>query len=333
MSKYRHDLPQLKGGLFLTDGGLETTLIYHEGIDLPAFAAFDLLKNEQGLEVLRRYFSTYARIARAHGAGIVLESATWRANADWGATLGYDAAGLADANRKAIDLLLDIRKEYETDTVPVVISGNLGPRGDGYSPVSRMTARQAQDYHAVQIDTLQATQADMVAAFTMNYVEEAIGIIAAAKAAGMPVAISFTLETDGRLPSGHTLEQAITQADAQTGGYAAYYLINCAHPTHFEHILRDGGAWRERILGLRANASRRSHAELDACTDLDAGDPAELAAGYAALRNGLPRLSVVGGCCGTDHRHVDAIYGAMSGGARPAVPGMTIRAGHAATMS
>ena len=307
MSKYRNHLPQLKNQLFLTDGGLETTLIYHDGVDLPHFAAFDLLKNNAGVELLRRYFTRYTEVARSKGVGIVLESPTWRANADWGAKLGYDDRALADANRKSIGLLLEIRAAMETRTTPVVISGNLGPRGDGYRPDARMSADQARDYHALQVQTFARTEADMVAAFTMNYVEEGIGIAMAAKDAAMPVAISFTLETDGRLPSGDDLSVAVERTDAETGAYPVYYMINCAHPTHFEAILRSGGEWRERIGGLRANASKRSHAELDASADLDMGDPLELGAEYRRLQSRLPRLSVVGGCCGTDHRHVEAV--------------------------
>ncbi|MCW5605322.1 MAG: homocysteine S-methyltransferase family protein [Burkholderiales bacterium] len=312
MSQYRNHLPQLGDALFITDGGVETTLIFHEGIPLPCFESFDLLKNEAGRAVLRRCYTRYAEIARSAGVGIVLETPTWRANADWGAKLGYDAAALADANRKAVDLLLGIRDEFETAHTPVVISGNLGPRGDGYRAAARMSSRQAHDYHAAQIETFARTEADMVAAFTMNYIGEAVGIVHAARAACMPVAISFTLETDGRLPSGDTLERAITQTDDETGGYPAYYMINCAHPTHFHDVLTEGGAWRERLRGLRANASKRSHAELDENPDLDIGNPAELGLEYRELRALLPRLSVVGGCCGTDHRHVGAICAALA---------------------
>lgn len=312
MSPYRNRLPQLDDALFTTDGGLETTLIFHDGIDLPYFAAFDLLKDDDGIARLRAYFDRYAAIAREHGLGIVLESPTWRASADWGARLGYDAATLADANRKAIGLLLEVRKAWETPDTRVVISGNLGPRGDGYRPDVRMDAAEAEAYHAVQIRTFAETDADMVAAFTLNYVEEAIGVAAAAKAASMPVALSFTVETDGRLPSGDSLEHAIETTDEATAGYPAYYMINCAHPTHFESVLRTGGGWRERIRGLRANASKRSHAELDESTELDTGDPYELAEQYRALRALLPRLNVVGGCCGTDHRHVAAICSACA---------------------
>jgi homocysteine S-methyltransferase len=306
-SKYRNRLPQLGRALFATDGGIETTLIFHDGIPLPHFAAFDLFKTEDGTEVLRRYFEKYARLARKHGLGLVLESATWRASVDWGQKLGYDAPALADANRRSIGLLLEIRKAFETPATPMVISGAIGPRGDGYIADSRMSAQQACDYHRTQIETFAGTDADMVAAFTMNYIEEAIGIVEAAKASAIPVAISFTLETDGCLPSGDTLEHAILRTDRETNGYAAYFMINCAHPTHFRHVLEGGGDWLQRIRGVRANASKRSHAELNDSPDLDAGDPLALGGEYRELRALLPKLAVVGGCCGTDDRHVDAL--------------------------
>lgn len=312
MSKYRKRLPQLGDELFLTDGGLETTLVFHDGIPLPSFAAFDLLKTEEGIGVLRRYFERYVEVARAQEVGLVLETPTWRANPDWGTKLGYDALALSDANRRAVGLLLEIRQAFETRRTPIVISGNLGPRGDGYVPGARMSAPEAEAYHAPQIETFAATDADMAAAFTMNYTEEAIGIALAARSARMPVAISFTTETDGRLPSGTSLAEAITRTDEATGGYPVYYMINCAHPTHLGPAFEEDGAWRERIRGLRANASRRSHAELDESTELDMGNPEELGRQYRELRRALRRLTVVGGCCGTDHRHINAIGRALS---------------------
>jgi homocysteine S-methyltransferase len=311
-SKYRAHLPQLDGGqLFMTDGGLETTLIFHEKIDLPHFAAFDLLKDAQGARMLEQYYERYAAMARAHRLGLVLEAPTWRANPDWGARLGYDAAALTDANRKAISLMSRIRDAYETQATPIVISGNLGPRGDGYRPGQHMRAEEAEAYHAPQIRAFAETDADMVAGFTINYVNEAIGIVRAASSCGMPVAISFTVETDGRLPSGDTLQEAIEHTDAETGAATAYYMINCAHPAHFRHALQAGERWLDRLRGLRANASRRSHAELDASTDLDDGHPQELGMLYAELGAVLSQLRVVGGCCGTDERHVEAICRAM----------------------
>jgi S-methylmethionine-dependent homocysteine/selenocysteine methylase len=311
MSKYRHRLPQLRNSLFLTDGGLETTLVFHEGVDLPHFAAFDLLRTETGIARLRRYFEAYTRIALERRVGIVLEAPTWRANADWAAKLGYDAATLADANRTAIGLLLEVRAALETAGTPIVISGNLGPRGDGYRPDARMSVAEAARYHGAQIETFAGTDADMIGAFTMNYVEEALGIAQAARAANMPLALSFTVETDGKLPSGQSLAEAIDRVDAQSDEYPVYYMINCAHPSHFEHVLDELGSKVRRVHGLRANASRRSHAQLDASSDLDAGDPHELGGEYRVLARKLPALTVVGGCCGTDDRHVSAIAAAM----------------------
>lgn len=312
MSKYRERLPQMADRLFVTDAGLETELVFHDGRQLPHFAAFDLLRDEAGFERLRAYYRRYAQIAAAHGLGLLLETPTWRASPDWGARLGYGREELADANRRAVGLLLEIRAAFETPAMPVVVSGNIGPRGDGYRPEARMSAAEAREYHDWQIGTFASTDADLVSVFTMNYAEEAIGVAAAAKSQAMPVVISFTLETDGRLPSGQRLAEAIEQTDDATDGHPAYYMINCAHPTHFARTLREAGGWRQRIRGLRANASRRSHAELDASTELDDGDPEELGSQYRALRPLLPRLTVVGGCCGTDHRHVGSICRALA---------------------
>jgi homocysteine S-methyltransferase len=308
MSKYRDKLPQSNGRLFLTDGGLETTLVFHEGIILPCFAAFDLLKDEAGTEILRRYYVRYATLAVERRAGCVLEAPTWRANPDWAAKLGYSSAALVQANEKSIALLEEVRAATENNASQIVISGNIGPRGDGYRLDARMSAGEARDYHATQAAIFARSAADMIAAFTINYREEAVGIALAARDEAMPVAISFTVETDGCLPSGETLGDAIQRTDEATSGYPVYYMINCAHPTHFGTILRQGGLWRNRIRGLRANASKRSHSELDACTDLDIGDPVALGNEYRELRQFLPQLSVLGGCCGTDHRHVEAIF-------------------------
>lgn len=320
MSLYRHCLPQLQpdGALFLTEGGLETTLIYDDGLELPCFASFVLLEDAAGTARLREYYRRFAEMAVARGVGAVFETPTWRANADWGAGLGYDAAALDALNRRAVALLVELRESMAgRGGAPLVISGNLGPRGDGYVPGERMSADAARRYHAAQIATFAATEADLVSVYTMNYVEEAVGSALAAREHGMPAVVSFTVETDGRLPSGASLAEAIEATDAATGAWPAYYVINCAHPSHFERVLREAtGGWTLRLGGVRANASRRSHAELDAATALDAGDPQALGADYVRLREALPRLRVVGGCCGTDHRHVDAICRALL--ARPA---------------
>ena len=311
--KYRQHLPQLDGDLFLTDGGIETTLIFHEGLELPAFAAFDLLKDEQGTAALRRYYEPYGALAREHGVGFVLESPTWRASPRWASELGYTPRQLDAVNRKAIALMEQLRQEGASPA-PVVISGCVGPQDDGYDPDVTLTPEDAQAYHAVQIATFAETAADMVTAITMTYADEAIGITRAAGASGLPVAISFTLETDGRLPSGQNLGDAIREVDEATAAGPVYYMINCAHPTHFDGVLAKDEPWRDRIRGLRANASTKSHAELDEAPELDEGDPVDLAARYARLKPSLPQLTVLGGCCGTDTRHVTAICEAWLAG-------------------
>ena len=310
---YRDHLPQLDGGIFLTDAGLETELIFHDGIDLPAFAAFDLLKDEAGTQRLRRYYGSFAQLARERGLGLVLESPTWRASPRWAREIGYDDPALDEANRRAIALMEAVRDEH-ADSPPIVISGCIGPQDDAYRPNTKLSATEARDYHATQITTFADTAADMVSAMTLTYVEEAIGVCRAAQEAGLPAVISFTVETDGRLPSGLQLGDAIRQVDDETGGAPAYFMINCAHPTHFEAVLPDGADWVQRIRALRANASTMSHAELDEATELDEGNPVDLGARYAALAAKLPQLTIVGGCCGTDLRHVAAIRDACLAG-------------------
>ena len=297
----------MNDGLFLTDGGIETTLIYQEGFDLPFFAAFPLLDSVRGLAALRRYYTCHASIARDRRVGFVLESPTWRASADWGARLGYSRRALAAINRTAVSLMRQLGRELETDRSPMVVSGCIGPRGDGYRPDAVMTSAAAQGYHSDQIHAFAAAGADRTTAITMTNSGEAIGIVRAARAEGLPVVISFTVETDGRLPSGETLAEAIDVVDGETDGAAECFMINCAHPSHFANVLADGSTWVTRIRGIRANASACSHAELDEATTLDAGDPVDLARWYRRLRERFGHLTVLGGCCGTDHRHIEHI--------------------------
>ena len=206
MSKYRKALPQMDGGIFLSDGGMETTLIFHDGVDLPHFASFVLLDTDAGRQRLKGYYEKYLSVARTGGVGFVLDSATWRANPDWGAKLGYDAQALRAINVASIALLEELRAEWEDATTPCVISGAIGPRGDGYK-AGNMDAAEAEAYHAGQIAAFAGTTADMVSAYTLTNINEAIGLARAAKAQGMPCAISFTVETDGRLVTGKTLRR------------------------------------------------------------------------------------------------------------------------------
>ena len=307
MAYYRHQLPQLSDYMFITDGGLETVLLFQQGWDLPDFAAFTLMDRPLGTEAMHNYFNTYGKLAHTYKMGLVLESPTWRASADWGKRQGYSAAALADVNRRAIALLQLTRTSYATLDTPIVISGCLGPRGDGYSPDAIMSTTEAEQYHQVQVNTFRDTAADLVSAITMTYVQEAIGIARAAKKAQMPVVISFTVETDGNLPTGMGLEDAIHIVDEATDSYPAYYMINCAHPIHFDRTILNQDGWVERIRGIRANASMMSHAELDESETLDEGNPQDLGERFYQLKKQLPHLTILGGCCGTDHRHIEAI--------------------------
>jgi S-methylmethionine-dependent homocysteine/selenocysteine methylase len=295
----------LAGGTFVTDGGMETTLIHRQGFELPCFASFPLLDDERGVEALRSYFAPYVALARAHGVGLLVDAPTWRANAEWGAQLGYSAEMLDDVNRCGVAFVSELGDD-------VVVCGAVGPRGDAYRPGELMSAAEAEAYHRRQIETFADTDADLVSALTLAYADEAVGIARAAAAAGVACSISFTVETDGRLPSGQSLRDAVEQVDRETDGAPAFFMVNCAYPTHIARGLVDEGAWRDRIRGIRANASAKSHAELDESDELDDGDPDALARDMVALRAQLPSLNVVGGCCGTDERHIAALAAAWT---------------------
>ncbi|MGH3317401.1 MAG: homocysteine S-methyltransferase family protein [Nocardioidaceae bacterium] len=298
-------LPQLMGRPVVTDGGLETDLIYHHGVDLPDFAAFVLVDDEQGRDLLLRYYGDYVDIARRTGAVLQLETPTWRASSDWGDRLGYSAADLRRVNRDSVSLLAGLRDDAGMPSL--LISGCLGPRGDGYVAGDAVDPDAAAAYHKPQIEALADAGADLITVLTLTGTGEALGIVRAARSVGIPISVAFTVEQDGRLPDGTPLSSAVAEVDAEGG--PDYYMVNCAHPTHIAPGLADSGEWRSRIVGLRANASTRSHAELDAATELDEGDPVALAAAQDELGPYLPNLAVVGGCCGTDARHVAAMWG------------------------
>jgi S-methylmethionine-dependent homocysteine/selenocysteine methylase len=305
-----HRLPHLDADVVLTDGGIETTLIFDEGLSLPDFAAFVLLDDVEGRAALVRYYERYAEIAVRDGVPIVLETPTWRASADWAARQGLDAADLIRLNTDAAALVADIAGRFATATSPVVVSGCIGPRGDGYQPSELMSVSEARNYHSLQARAFADGGVDLITAITMTHAAEAQGVVESARAVDLPVVISFTVETDGVLPSGEGLGAAIEAVDAATDGYAELFMVNCAHPDHLEPALDPDAAWIGRVGGLRANASRLSHTELDEAEELDRGDPAELGRLYRGLRDRFPQLKVLGGCCGTDHTHVGAISAA-----------------------
>jgi homocysteine S-methyltransferase len=287
---------------------METALQVHPGFDLPCFASFPVVGDERGRAALRRYFEPFLDTAQQHGLPFVLDTPTWRANPDWGTQLGYDADALAAANADAVEFARTLADGH----ADVTINGVLGPRGDGYVVGERMTSDEAAEYHAWQIGVLSDAGAESITALTLSYPEEATGVVQAAAAIGVPVVASFTVETDGRLPDGTSVAEAVERVDAATGGAAEFFMINCAHPTHISAGL-DGAAALGRIGGLRVNASALSHAELDEAEELDEGEPVQLARDNASLRKRLPSVRLLGGCCGTDHRHVAEIVAAWGG--------------------
>jgi homocysteine S-methyltransferase len=304
MTRYRNALPQLDGSLFLTDAGLETDLIFNHGIELRGFAAHTILPDPAAMAVVKRYFDGFLALAREMDAGFIMDTLTWRAHRHWAADLGETPDQLRKANEEAVAFIAELR-ESAGNPRPVVLNAVTGPCGDAYRPEQRIAADEAERYYAEQMGWIAATEADMVTALTFTQASEATGLVRAARAAGLPAVVSFTVETDGRLPDGQPLREAIEQVDADTGAEAAYFMVNCAHPDHFADAL-DGG-WAGRIRGIRANASRLSHAELDEAPALDIGNPQELGELYADLLARLPWLNVFGACCGSDLRHVTSI--------------------------
>jgi homocysteine S-methyltransferase len=320
VARYRNALPQLADGVtMLTDGGLETTLIYRDGIELPHFAACDLLRSEHGLRVLLDYFDENAAIAQEAELPFNVDSPTWRANPDWAARLGYSRDEFEDINREGIRMAEEVRLRHETPETPVVIAGVVGPRSDGFHPSARQSVAQAADYHFRQVGIFADTEADYVSGLTFTYSDEAIGLARAAEAAAMPVVISFTVETDGLLASGETLRHAIYAVDRATDVYPEYYMVNCVHPSHLPADVIASEAWVHRIRGLRANASSRSHSEIELDGGPDDGDAEALADQMRLVRQRLPRLTVMGGCCGSDSRYTRAIADVLAPARRTAV--------------
>ncbi len=305
-------LPQLSGQLFLTDAGVETDLIFNKGIEIREFAAHTLLPDPVGRAALAEYFRGFLRLARDQGTGFILDAPTWKAHPHWSADLGEDEHDLRTANHEAVAFVARLRDEFAGQGFgPILLNAPIGPRGDAYAPGGTISIAEARDYHAAQLGWLAETEVDMVTATTHTSGDEAAGFSKAAAEAWLRHVISFTVETDGRLPTGETLAEAIRKVDDAASGAPAYYMVNCAHPDHFFGKLEDRD-WARRIRGVRCNASRCSHAELDAAPELDDGDPAELGAQYAGIRGRLPWLNVFGGCCGSDLRHVTEIAKAVA---------------------
>ncbi len=307
---YRNALPQLKGDIFLTDAGMETDLIFNHGIEIRGFASHTLLPDETGRAAMADYFRSFLSLANDMDAGFIFGTQTWKAHMHWADDLGESEADLKAANFESVAFSRALMQEFAGNAGPIVLEGTVGPIGDAYAPESDVAIQQAEDYHIRQIGWLADAGVDMVTALTFTQSSEATGFVRAAKTVGIPSVVSFTVETDGNLPTGQSLDAAIEAVDEATDAGPAYYMINCAHPDHFCHVLEERD-WARRIHGLRCNASRKSHAELDNSETLDPGNPAELGGQYGSIFEAMPWLNVFGGCCGSDLRHVREIARAV----------------------
>lgn len=292
---------------FLTDGGFETWLFFQKGFEAPEFAAIVLMDDDSARAAMRSYFDGFLSMAERARTGFVLDTNTWRGCTRWAPALGKSQSDLLRLTADAVSFAKDIRAEWQSRVAPILVNGVVGPAGDGYAADDRPSPEVARDMHRQQIECLARNGVDMISAVTMTNTGEAIGITQCGAGFGLPVVISFTVETDGRLPTGESLGEAIDRVDTATRNGPLYYMVNCAHPEHFAGTVNTGAAWVGRIGGVRANASRLSHAELDEAETLDQGDPEEFGALHVDLAKRLPGLRVVGGCCGTDHRHVGCV--------------------------
>jgi S-methylmethionine-dependent homocysteine/selenocysteine methylase len=306
MARYRQALPQLDGSTFLCDAGLETDLIFNHGIEIREFAAHTLMEEALGRQALSDYFQGFLSLARDSGCGFILDTQTWKAHPHWADDLKESREQQQKANQDSVAFISALRDQYASNTGPIVLNAIVGPRGDAYAPEAELAVDEAEEYHAQQLQWLAGTEADMVTAMTFTQSDEATGFVRAANALQLPAVISFTVETDGKLPTGESLASAISAVDEATQSGAAYFMVNCAHPDHFSNVLGDE-PWARRIRGIRCNASRQSHAELDASETLDDGNPAELGDQYLQIKSKMPWLNIFGGCCGSDLRHVTQI--------------------------
>jgi homocysteine S-methyltransferase len=296
--------PAGSGELFLTEGGSETEIMYRHGYELPEFAMFPLLENPTARAAMRGMYCEQLDVAAEHGLSFLLTGMDYRASPDWGAKLGYSAQALADANIAAIDFLRDIAQDYAGQIPRLLVGGILGPRGDAYSLNQTITAASAEDYHAVQLQTLKRAGVDFAIAQTINNIPEAVGIARAAAAINMPLSISLTLDSSGRLKSGPSLGEAITEIDRLSDDTApAFYMLNCSHPVEYAPAITANG-WTHRLRGVRPNASKMEKIALCKLGHIEDGDPVELGQQMADLRARFPHMDIFGGCCGTGAAHL-----------------------------
>jgi len=306
MVKHTTFPPQKEGCLYLTEGGTETELMYKHGFELPHFAMFPLLDNPKAVSKMREMFRSYLDVAAKHEFSALMGGLDYRASPDWGELLGYSPASLSDANLQSIEFLREVAMDYSSQIPEILIQGLIGPRGDAYERNETITENEAEDYHAVQLETLKKADVDSALAITFNNIPESVGVARAAAEIGVPLGISLTLDSNSKLRSGPSLAEAITIIDKETDQSPAYFLINCSHPLEYELAIEPGD-WVKRIRGVRPNASKMEKIALCKIGHLEEGDPEELGTLCGDLARRYPHMDIWGGCCGTWDNHLNEI--------------------------
>lgn len=302
-----HDFPpRLDDRIYITEGGIETEILYKWGFELPEFSMYPLLDNADAMKTIHAMFDRVFAAAAAHDAGIVLAGLDYRASPDWAEKIGYSRDQLDAFIHRNIAFLKGRREAHADRVRDVYIAATCGPRGDAYGTGGTITEDEAEAYHAFQIAASKAAGADLVIGITFNNIPESIGFVRAAQDVGIPVGISLTLTPEGVMRSGPSLQQAVEEIDAATDGAAAWFGTNCAHPVEFEPAL-NGGAWTDRLRYVRPNASKMDKIALCKLGHLEDGDPEELGGQMADLKRRFPQADILGGCCGTDERHLGEI--------------------------
>jgi len=300
------------GRPYLTEGGTETEILYKYGYEVPHFAVFELLNDPAGKRQLEAMFARYLDAAADNNWAALMGGLDYRASPDWGRLLGYSPAGLTEMQIRCIECLRDVARPYRGQLPDIRISGIVGPRGDAYALNRTITAQEAEDYHAPQLETLKQLDVDMAWAATFNNVAEAVGVSRAASKIGVPVCLSFTLSGNHRLQSGPTLREAVETVDAEAGEHRpTCFGINCSHPLEFIPALEPGD-WVLRVRSIRPNATAMDKLSLCKLGHLEDGDPVDLGRRLADLAARYPHIDMWGGCCGTWDRHLGEIARSVS---------------------
>lgn len=295
-----------EGRFYLSEGGTETELMYKYGFELPEFAMFPLLNNPDAVSKMREMFRSYLEVVAVNGMCALMGGLDYRASPDWGERLGYSPEGLAEANHHALAFLREIADEYTTDIQEILIQGVIGPRGDAYERNETITENEAEDYHSVQLKTLKEADVDLALAMTFNNIRESIGVARAAAKVGVPLAISFIVNSESKLDTGQSLGEAIATIDAETNHAPEFYSVNCCHPIEYEPAI-ESYDWINRVRGVRPNASKRDKIALCQLGHLEDGDPVELGQQCGDLARRYPHMDIWGGCCGTWDNHLNEI--------------------------